>query len=72
MSQPGMQRRCPAITFSPPHLPPAAAASFPDRKDTWTQQGQSLKRWHFVPRLVTFMPVTSDCPIGPERLDDRR
>eukprot|EP00959_Pyramimonas_sp_CCMP1952_P407965 8549573-Pyramimonas_sp.AAC.1 len=38
----------------------------------WTQQGQSLKRWHFVPRLVTFMPVNSDCPIDPERLDDRR
>eukprot|EP00959_Pyramimonas_sp_CCMP1952_P089374 1869552-Pyramimonas_sp.AAC.1 len=55
-----------------PHLPPAAVASFLDRKDTWTQQGQNLKRWHFIPRLVTFMPVTSDCPIDPERLDDRR
>eukprot|EP00959_Pyramimonas_sp_CCMP1952_P023204 488184-Pyramimonas_sp.AAC.1 len=38
----------------------------------WTQRGQSLKRWHFVLRLVTFMPVSTDCPIDPDRLDDRR
>eukprot|EP00959_Pyramimonas_sp_CCMP1952_P298031 6234375-Pyramimonas_sp.AAC.1 len=55
-----------------PHIPPAAVASFQDRTDMWTQQGQSLKSLHFVPRLVTFMPANSDCPIGPERLDDRR
>eukprot|EP00959_Pyramimonas_sp_CCMP1952_P289888 6062832-Pyramimonas_sp.AAC.1 len=35
-----------------PRLPPAAAANFQDRKDQWTQRGQSLKRWRFVPRLV--------------------
>eukprot|EP00959_Pyramimonas_sp_CCMP1952_P257580 5381817-Pyramimonas_sp.AAC.1 len=39
-----------------PRPPPAAVASFLGKKDTWTQRGQSLKRWHFVPRLVTFMP----------------
>eukprot|EP00959_Pyramimonas_sp_CCMP1952_P356510 7465890-Pyramimonas_sp.AAC.1 len=55
-----------------PHPPPAAAASYPDKKDTWIQQGQSVKRWHSVPRLVTFMPAIGDCPVGPEKLDDRR
>eukprot|EP00959_Pyramimonas_sp_CCMP1952_P371688 7783302-Pyramimonas_sp.AAC.1 len=55
-----------------PHHPPAAVASFLDKKDTWTQQGQSLKRWHFVPRLVSPMQVIGDCPIDPEKLNDRR
>eukprot|EP00959_Pyramimonas_sp_CCMP1952_P060457 1263068-Pyramimonas_sp.AAC.1 len=36
-----------------PHLPPAAVANFQDRREQWTQRGQSRKRWHFVPRLVT-------------------
>eukprot|EP00959_Pyramimonas_sp_CCMP1952_P157257 3288556-Pyramimonas_sp.AAC.1 len=45
-----------------PHPPPAAAASFLDKKDTCIQQGQILKRWHSVPRLVTLMPAIGDCP----------
>eukprot|EP00959_Pyramimonas_sp_CCMP1952_P210879 4412803-Pyramimonas_sp.AAC.1 len=49
-----------------PHPPPAAAASFPGKKGTWTQRGQSLKRWHSVLRLVTFMPAIGDCPVDPE------
>eukprot|EP00959_Pyramimonas_sp_CCMP1952_P281604 5886049-Pyramimonas_sp.AAC.1 len=56
----------------PPHLPPAAVANFQGRRDQWTQRGQSLKRWHFVPRLVTFTPANTDCPVDPDRLDDRR
>eukprot|EP00959_Pyramimonas_sp_CCMP1952_P175082 3658717-Pyramimonas_sp.AAC.1 len=55
-----------------PHLPPAAVANFQERRDQWTQQGQSLKRWHFVPRLVTFIPANADCPVDPDILDDRR
>eukprot|EP00959_Pyramimonas_sp_CCMP1952_P195765 4093004-Pyramimonas_sp.AAC.1 len=49
-----------------PHPPPAAAASFLGKKDTWTQQGQSLKRWIFVPRFVAFTPAIGECPIDPE------
>eukprot|EP00959_Pyramimonas_sp_CCMP1952_P353659 7409545-Pyramimonas_sp.AAC.1 len=45
-----------------PHLPLAAVANFQDRKDQWTRRGQSLKRWHFVPRLVAFIPANTDCP----------
>eukprot|EP00959_Pyramimonas_sp_CCMP1952_P040623 849419-Pyramimonas_sp.AAC.1 len=55
-----------------PHLPPAAAANGQHRRDQWTQQGQSLKRWHFVPRLVTFTPANTDCPVDPDSLEDRR
>eukprot|EP00959_Pyramimonas_sp_CCMP1952_P354582 7427586-Pyramimonas_sp.AAC.1 len=55
-----------------PHLPPAAVSNFQDRRDQWTQHGQSLKRWDFVPRLVTFIPANTDCPVDPDRLDDRR
>eukprot|EP00959_Pyramimonas_sp_CCMP1952_P334513 7005457-Pyramimonas_sp.AAC.1 len=55
-----------------PHRPPAAVANFQDGRDQWTQRGQSLKRWHFVPRLVTFIPANTDCPIDPDWLDDRR
>eukprot|EP00959_Pyramimonas_sp_CCMP1952_P104819 2190902-Pyramimonas_sp.AAC.1 len=55
-----------------PHLPAAAVANFQERRDQWTQHGQSLKRWHFVPRLVTFTPANADCPVDPDRLDDRR
>eukprot|EP00959_Pyramimonas_sp_CCMP1952_P158354 3311730-Pyramimonas_sp.AAC.1 len=49
-----------------PHLPPAAVANFLDRKDPWTRRGQSLKRWLFVPRLVTFIPANTDCPVDPD------
>eukprot|EP00959_Pyramimonas_sp_CCMP1952_P233647 4882940-Pyramimonas_sp.AAC.1 len=55
-----------------PHLPPSAVANFQDRRDQWTQHGQSLTRWHFVPRLVTLIPAKTDCPVDPDRLDDRR
>eukprot|EP00959_Pyramimonas_sp_CCMP1952_P271283 5671458-Pyramimonas_sp.AAC.1 len=55
-----------------PHIPPAAVANFQGRTDMWTQRGQRLKRWHFVPRLAAFMPASTDCPIDPDRLDDRR
>eukprot|EP00959_Pyramimonas_sp_CCMP1952_P316333 6621132-Pyramimonas_sp.AAC.1 len=55
-----------------PHLPPAAAANFQNRRDHWAQHGQSLKRWHFVSTLVTFTPANTDCPVDPDRLDDRR
>eukprot|EP00959_Pyramimonas_sp_CCMP1952_P394867 8273557-Pyramimonas_sp.AAC.2 len=58
------------LLLSHPH--PAAAASSPGKKDTWAKQGQSLKRWHSAPRLATFMPSISDCPVDPEKLDDRR
>eukprot|EP00959_Pyramimonas_sp_CCMP1952_P030846 646673-Pyramimonas_sp.AAC.1 len=50
-----------------PHPPPAAAASYLNKKDTCIQQGQSLKRWHSVPRLVTFMPAIDDCPVDLEK-----
>eukprot|EP00959_Pyramimonas_sp_CCMP1952_P425275 8908179-Pyramimonas_sp.AAC.1 len=40
-----------------PNPQSAAAANFSNKKDAWVRQGQSLKRWHSVPRLVTFMPA---------------
>eukprot|EP00959_Pyramimonas_sp_CCMP1952_P380683 7975821-Pyramimonas_sp.AAC.1 len=55
------------------HLPPAAAAAnCQNRRGHWTQRGQSLKRWHFVPILVTLTPVNTDCPVDPDKLGDRR
>eukprot|EP00959_Pyramimonas_sp_CCMP1952_P053788 1125241-Pyramimonas_sp.AAC.1 len=58
--------------FLLPHLPPAAVANFHDRRDQWTQHGQSLKRWHVVPIFVTFIPANTDCPVDPDRLGHRR
>eukprot|EP00959_Pyramimonas_sp_CCMP1952_P160947 3365548-Pyramimonas_sp.AAC.1 len=50
----------------------AAAANFSDRRDEWMRQGQSLKRYHYVPRLVTFMPAIGDCPVELDKSDDKR
>eukprot|EP00959_Pyramimonas_sp_CCMP1952_P334620 7007369-Pyramimonas_sp.AAC.1 len=36
------------------------------------RQGQSLTRYHYVPRLVTFMPAIGDCPVELDKLDDER
>eukprot|EP00959_Pyramimonas_sp_CCMP1952_P457176 9474441-Pyramimonas_sp.AAC.1 len=55
-----------------PHLSPAAAANFQNKKDPWTQRGKSLRRWHFVSRLVTFTPISTHCPVDPDRLADQR
>eukprot|EP00959_Pyramimonas_sp_CCMP1952_P438817 9186928-Pyramimonas_sp.AAC.1 len=55
-----------------PNPQPAAAANFSDKRDEWVRQGQSLKRWHYVPRLVAFMPAIGDCPVDLDKLDDTR
>eukprot|EP00959_Pyramimonas_sp_CCMP1952_P021315 449555-Pyramimonas_sp.AAC.1 len=55
-----------------PRLPPAVVANLQDRKDQWTRHGQSLKRWHFVPRHVTFIRANTDCPVESDRLDVKR
>eukprot|EP00959_Pyramimonas_sp_CCMP1952_P072848 1522453-Pyramimonas_sp.AAC.1 len=55
-----------------PNPQSAAAANFSDNQDARARQGQSLKRWHSVPRLVTFMPAIGDCPVDLEKLDDKR
>eukprot|EP00959_Pyramimonas_sp_CCMP1952_P224724 4699121-Pyramimonas_sp.AAC.1 len=55
-----------------PNPQSAAAATFSDKRGEWARQGQSLKRWHSVPRLVTFMPAIGDCPADLEKFDDKR
>eukprot|EP00959_Pyramimonas_sp_CCMP1952_P069638 1453757-Pyramimonas_sp.AAC.1 len=55
-----------------PNLPPAAADNFQKKKGHLTQRGNSLRRWHFVPRLVTLTSVNTYCPVDPDRLADQR
>eukprot|EP00959_Pyramimonas_sp_CCMP1952_P006079 127258-Pyramimonas_sp.AAC.1 len=50
----------------------AVAADFSDKRDEWKRQGQSLTRYHYVPRLVTFMPTIGECPVELDKLDDKR
>ena len=50
----------------------AAAAQSQARKDHWTQFGRRLRRWHLTPRLVTFTPVNTGCPVDPDDLADNR
>ena len=49
--------------------------SVPPRQDTdfWTWTGPNkLRRTHRVPRLVTFMPASNDCPVDPSKLASNR
>eukprot|EP00959_Pyramimonas_sp_CCMP1952_P060426 1262224-Pyramimonas_sp.AAC.1 len=48
------------------------AANVSDKRDAWERQGQSLKRCHYVPRLVTFMPAVGHCLVELNKLDDKR
>ena len=48
----------------------AAVAQSQSRKDYWTRHGRKLRRWHLTPRLVTFTPVNTGCPV--DDLDDNR
>ena len=50
----------------------AAVAQSQSRQDYWTQYGKKLRRWHLTPRLVTFTPVNTGCPVDPAILDDKR
>eukprot|EP00959_Pyramimonas_sp_CCMP1952_P394259 8260865-Pyramimonas_sp.AAC.1 len=57
----------------PLHKPHSAvAANYSDKRDEWMRQGQSSKRYHYIPRLVTFMPAIGDCPVEADMLDDYR
>eukprot|EP00959_Pyramimonas_sp_CCMP1952_P332810 6969220-Pyramimonas_sp.AAC.1 len=59
-------------SHNPSQLTPSKKNARLNKKDHWTQHGQSLRRWHFVPRLVALTPVTIDCPVDPGRLADQR
>eukprot|EP00959_Pyramimonas_sp_CCMP1952_P277469 5800585-Pyramimonas_sp.AAC.1 len=60
-SEPSMRPENREAAFNddrPLHNPHSAvAANFSDKRDKWMRQGQNLRRHHYVPRLVTFMPT---------------
>ena len=55
-----------------PNTPPPEGARIKDLGDDWVTQGRKIIRQLRKPRLVTFTPVNTSCPIDVGKLKGRR